>query len=99
MSWKVGEAKQRFSEVLRKAEDEPQLIHNRERLVAAVIGPTDTKEFLAWREGRRASVADALAQARQICAEEDYALEVAPRVDRENPMLLVADARRHQRHQ
>jgi hypothetical protein len=97
--WKVGQAKQQFSEVLRRAEKEPQLIQNRERLVAAVLGPADTAEFLAWRERRRASLAEALGDARRICTEEGYALEVGPRADRPNPLLRVADARRHQRHQ
>jgi antitoxin (DNA-binding transcriptional repressor) of toxin-antitoxin stability system len=35
--WKVGEAKQQFSEVLRRSEAEPQLIYRRHRLVAAVV--------------------------------------------------------------
>lgn len=99
MSWKIAGAKQHFSEVLRRAADEPQLIHNRERLVASVLGPADTAAFLAWRKSRSGAVAQALAEARRICSEERYSLEVGPRTDRANPVLLrVADARRHQRH-
>jgi prevent-host-death family protein len=41
MDWKVAEAKQRFSELLREAVTEPQLIHNRSRLVAVVVGAAD----------------------------------------------------------
>lgn len=98
MVWKIGSAKQRFSEVLRRAEEEPQLIHNRERLVAAVLGPEDTKAFLAWRETRKGALAASLREAREICKDEGYTFESPPRADRPNPMLRVADARRHQRH-
>ena len=98
MVWKIGGAKQHFSEVLRLAAEEPQLIHNRDRLVAAVLGPEDTAEFLAWRERKAGALTEALREARQICAEEEYALEIPRRVDRKNPILRVADARRHQRH-
>lgn len=98
MAWKIGSAKQRFSEVLRRAEEEPQLIHNRERLVAAVLGPEDTKAFLAWRDSRKGALVAALREAQEICKEEGYSFELPRRADRHNPMLRVADARRHQRH-
>lgn len=39
--WTVGEAKQQFSEVLRRSEEEPQLIYRRNRLVAAIIHVDD----------------------------------------------------------
>ena len=97
MFWKVGSAKQRFSEVLRKAADAPQPIHNRERLVATVIGPEDSRLFIEWRRQRRAPMSEALKEARRIAAEESYELTVPPRVDRPNALLMVAYARRHQR--
>jgi hypothetical protein len=99
MVWKVGKAKQQFSEVLRRAADEPQLIHNRDRLVAAVLGPEDTAQFLAWHQRKSATLSRSLGEARRICTEEGYALEVERRIDRPNPLLRVADARRHQRRQ
>jgi hypothetical protein len=99
MSWKVGSAKQRFSELLRKAASEPQVIHNRERLVATVLGPDDTRLFLEWRAERRAPMREVLAEARRIAAEEDYELPVPRRRDRPNALFTVSDARRHQRRQ
>jgi hypothetical protein len=98
MSWKIGNAKQRFSELVRKAAEAPQAIHNRERLVATVIGPDDSKLFLEWRAQRRAPLSEALREARRIAAQENYELTVPPRRDRPNALLRVADARRHQRH-
>jgi uncharacterized protein YcgL (UPF0745 family) len=97
MSWKIAEAKQQFSEVLRRAAGKPQLIHNRDRLVGAVIGPEDTAAFLAWKAQQAALLSDAIDEVRRICTEEGYFLELPPRADRKNPLLRVADARRHQR--
>lgn len=37
MPWNIAQAKQRFSEIVRRAAEGPQLIYNRKRLVAAVI--------------------------------------------------------------
>jgi hypothetical protein len=97
MSWKVAAAKQRFSEVLRQAAAEPQLIHNRDQLVGAVIGRDDAEAFLQWRARRATALADAIDEVQRICTEQAYRLEVPPRKDRDNPLLQVADARRHQR--
>lgn len=85
MRWKVAEAKQRFSEVLRAAGQEPQLVFNRDRLVAAVLDPVSFQAFQAWKEQEQASLADIFAEVRAICAEDGYVLEVPPRRDRANP--------------
>jgi prevent-host-death family protein len=86
VNWKVAEAKQRFSEVVRAAEEEPQMIYNRGRLVAAVVPAEELQEFLAWREGREhSSLGDAFAALRKICAEEGYTFEIPSRKDRPNP--------------
>lgn len=86
MEWKIAEAKQRFSEVVRAAEEEPQWIYNRDHLVAAVVEPETMRAFLTWREGReRPSLADAFAELRKLCAEDQYELEIPDRKDRPNP--------------
>ena len=86
MNWKVAEAKQKFSKVVRAAEEEPQMIYNRGRLVAALVPANDIEEFLAWRERKdHSSLADAFSRLRQICAEEDYSFEIPTREDRPNP--------------
>ncbi|HWN41470.1 MAG TPA: prevent-host-death protein [Thermoanaerobaculia bacterium] len=92
MNWKIGEAKQRFSEVVRAAEEEPQRIYNRDRLVAAVVGPGEIKEFLAWRERRRkGSLADSVRELSRICEEEDYTLEVPRREQEGRPNPFAED--------
>ncbi|HEX3129526.1 MAG TPA: type II toxin-antitoxin system prevent-host-death family antitoxin [Thermoanaerobaculia bacterium] len=94
MDWKIAEAKQRFSEVVRAAEDEPQRIYNRDQLVAAVVGAAEIKEFLEWRERqRKGSLADSIRELSRICAEEGYTLEVPRRVQqgRSNPFAEDLD--------
>ena len=82
-TWKVGEAKQRFSEVIRRSGVEPQKIYSRDRLVAAVVSP-GALELLDGLERRRAArtLGELFAEARAICAEEEYALDFGERVDR-----------------
>jgi hypothetical protein len=45
MAWKIGEAKQHFSEVVRLAEKSPQVIKNRDRVVAVVMSPSDAQQL------------------------------------------------------
>jgi hypothetical protein len=99
VSWKIGAAKQRFSEVVRRAANAPQPIHNREQLVATVIGPEDSRLFLEWRKRHRAPMSEALREARHIASETSYELTVPRRIDRPNALRTVSDARRHQRRQ
>jgi prevent-host-death family protein len=54
MAWKVAEARQRLSEVLRNAAQEPQTIYRRSRPVAVVVAGETFEEFKAWRAERRA---------------------------------------------
>lgn len=85
MSWKIADAKQRFSELVRQAVAEPQLIYNRKRLVAAVIDAEDYQAFKAWSEQRAArSLAEEMAELRQLMQEEDYELILPPRSSRPN---------------
>ena len=86
MNWNVAEAKQRFSEVVRAAEEKPQWIYNRGRLVAALVPAEDLEQFLAWRERKEhTSLADAFAELRRICDEESYELPIPERKNRPNP--------------
>jgi hypothetical protein len=86
MDWKVAEAKQRLSEVIRAAEEEPQRLYNRDRLVAAVVEPQTFQDFLAWREReQRPSIGEAFSELRKMCAEEGYTVEISSRRNRSNP--------------
>ncbi|MDF5712231.1 MAG: hypothetical protein PUP90_32285 [Nostoc sp. S4] len=49
-------------------------------LVAAIIEPKLFQDFLAWYQKQKASsLADAFAELRQLCAEENYILETPER--------------------
>ena len=86
MNWNIADAKQKFSELIRAAEDEPQWIYNRDKLVAAVIPAATLQEFLDWQTKReRLSLGEAFAELRRICKEEEYTFEIPPRVERSNP--------------
>jgi len=84
MEWRVGQAKQRLSELLRESAAEPQLVYSRDRLVAVVISADLFQEFEQWREARqRLTLAESMDVVREICREEEYALDTGDRVDRE----------------
>jgi len=88
MNWKIEEAQQKFSEVMSAAVSEPQLIYNHDKLVAAVVEAELFQDFLAWQQQqRKPSLVDAFSQLRQLCAEENYTLEIPPREDRFNPFV------------
>ena len=82
-SWRIGAAKQQFSEVVRRSQTEPQKIYNRDQLVAAVVNPDllHTAEKKQRRSAR--SLADLFAEFRAVCADEDYELQVGERRNRE----------------
>ncbi len=85
MRWRVTEAKQEFSQVVRAAREEPQEILNRDRPVAVVLAVESYEEYRQWRASRaRPSLEEVTRELRQICREEEYALEVGERRDREN---------------
>jgi prevent-host-death family protein len=92
MEWKIAEAKQKFSELVKAAEDEPQWIYNRDTLVAAMVSAETLRELLDWRHQRQErTVGEAVEELRRICEEEDYTLEIPPRQERPNPFPDALD--------
>ncbi|HEX2224603.1 MAG TPA: prevent-host-death protein [Thermoanaerobaculia bacterium] len=92
MNWRIAEAKQRFSELVQKAQVEPQWIYNRDKLVAAMVPAETLKEYLSWRQQREErTLGEAFEELRRICEEEDYTLEIPPRQDRPNPFSDALD--------
>jgi hypothetical protein len=77
MNWKIEEAQHKFSELMSAAVSEPQLIYNHDKLVAAVVEAELFQDFLAWQQQQsKPSLEDAFSQLRQLCAEENYTLEI-----------------------
>ena len=92
MHWKISEAKQNFSEVVKLAAVEPQRIFNRERLVAAVVDGETLRAFQDWQAGHeRASLAHRFAELRALVAAEDYDVNLPQRRDRVNAFAESLD--------
>lgn len=85
MSWSIAQAKQRFSELIRKAPQEPQLIYNRSRLATAVVSAEEFSRFEQWRTAQKQrSLAEECDELRTLLAEEDYCLPAPVRENRAN---------------
>lgn len=95
MAWKIADAKQRFSEVLRRAEREPQIIQNRDRVVAVVMSPAAAEKAL---KGAAPSMRDALADLRRLCSEADYSFELPARATRDVAVTWPSDVPRRHKH-
>ncbi|MDZ8068218.1 MAG: prevent-host-death protein [Nostoc sp. DedQUE08] len=92
MNWRIAEAKQGFSKLIHSVTKEPQLIYNRNELVAVVVEAEMFEDFLTWRKLReKFSLADAFKEVRQIAAKEDYILEIPSRQDRLNSFADAID--------
>ncbi|KST66750.1 hypothetical protein [Mastigocoleus testarum] len=88
MVWTIEEAQQKLNELINAASLEPQMIYNQEQPIAAIVEAQLFQEFLNWRNlQKKSSIADAFAQLREICSEENYTLEIPERQDRSNPFI------------
>ena len=91
MSWNIAQAKQQFSEVVRLSVQEPQMIYNRERCVAAVVDAETFKSFEAWRkQSGQKTLGEEFAELRRIAAEENYQLPTLPHAAVGRPNAFVA---------
>lgn len=85
MRWNIGQAKQQFSEVVRRAATEPQLICNRDRVVAAVVDAASAERLRVMRRGAsRLSIAAAFEGLRALAKREGYRLKTPARTSRRN---------------
>ncbi|MFW5771033.1 MAG: type II toxin-antitoxin system prevent-host-death family antitoxin [Spirochaetota bacterium] len=85
MVWKIAEAKKKFSEMIHRVHDEPQVIYNRDTIVAVVIDPEEYEEYRSFKESReKKSLASAFEELRSICGDESYEITVPERTNREN---------------
>lgn len=69
MNWNIAQAKQHFSDVVKLAATEPQIIYNRNTAVAVLIAAEDLSEYRAWKEGRKQkTLGDEFAELRRLAA-------------------------------
>lgn len=91
MKWTVAKARQGFSELLKEAAREPQIIYNRNQPVAAVVDLDTLEQTRAWRERQGRSLGEAFGELRTICAEERYTLRTGRRRNRPDRLAEVFD--------
>ena len=96
MSWNIAQARQHFSDVVKQAADEPQLIYNRDRRVAAVINAEQFSSFQTWRQRQNMkTLGEAFAEPRQLMREENHELEIPPRTTRLNAFVAMLEEEEH----
>ena len=97
MIWNIAQAKQHFSDVVKQAATEPQIIYNRNTPVAAMIAAEDLAEYQALKQAAstpaKKSLLDHFAEMRQILIDAGYenGLEIPPRVDRPNAFVEMLE--------
>ena len=95
MNWNIAQAKQAFSDVVKKAAEEPQVIFNRERPVAVVIGGEEFAAFEQWRKTQEKprTLADEFAELRMLMQREggENGLDLLARADRPNAFAEMLD--------
>ncbi len=92
MKWSTAQARERLSQLVRAADDEPQVITNRGRPVAVVIDPEEYEAFRRWRERHSGwTMAELLDGLKTACQDEDYEWNVVKRGDRPNAFAEGSD--------
>jgi prevent-host-death family protein len=89
VSWKIGEAKQQLSKVVRLAQKEPQILSNRDEPVAAIVSMEELERFREWQARSGKTLDEAFEELRKTAEEEEWELVGPARASRDNPMLEV----------
>jgi len=86
--WKLSEAKARFSEVVSRVKEEPQVILNRNHKAAVLIDVDAWEDYEAWkRSSGKPGLRDLLDELQQIYREEPAEFVAPPREERPPPDL------------
>jgi len=92
MNWNIAQAKQHFSDVVKQASAEPQIIYNRNTPVAAMIAADDLAEYQAWKSQRKQkTLGEEFAGLRQLMIDAGFedGLELPPRSSIGRPNAFV----------
>lgn len=90
--WKISEAKARLSEVVGHCVEEPQVLYNRKKPVAALVDMEEYEAFLEYKKAQQkptmAELLDELQEINQVEPEMD---ELPSRTDRPIPDFSQLD--------
>ena len=96
MSWNIAQARQHFLDVVKQAANEPQLIYNQDRLVAAVINAGNFNVFQKWQDrSSQRTLAEEFAELRQLMREENYEFAIPPRTTCPNAFVAMLEEEEH----
>jgi prevent-host-death family protein len=90
MNWNIAQAKQHFSDVVKQAATEPQIIYNRNTPVAAMIAAEDLAEYRAWKDTqKRPTLLESFAELRQLLIDAGFedGIDTGPRTTRPNAFV------------
>ncbi len=93
MLWSITQAQHYFSNVIEQAAEEPQMIGNRDRLIAAVIDAETFERFQRWRQRHDPikTLGEAFAELRQLTGDDENPLPDPQRHDRPHAFLEILD--------
>lgn len=86
--WKISEAKARLSEVVSHCVEEPQVLYNRKKPVAALIDMDEYEAFLAYKQSKKKKTMEEwFKELDEIKKQEPGDFELPPRTSRPIPYL------------
>jgi len=93
VSWKMGEAKSHFSDLISQSNAEPQIITDRNNQVAAVIGIEQYNRLTELEKNYclKQTASDLFSQLKEIQAIEPIELEIPERIDRTTDFSGIAE--------
>jgi prevent-host-death family protein len=90
--WKISEAKARLSEVVSHCVEEPQVLYNRKKPVAALIDMEEYEQFLEYKQSmKKKTMAELFEELRKINEVEPEMDELPPRTSRPVPYFEDLD--------
>lgn len=90
--WKISEAKARLSEVVSNCVEEPQILYNRQKPVAALVDMDEYEAFLAYKQStKKPTMEELFAELREINKVEPEMDELPPRTNRPVPDFNDSD--------
>lgn len=85
MKWTIAKAKNKFSELIRNAQKEPQLVYNRDKLIAAIISAEEYNEIQSIKvKEQKKTLLDFFNEFKDACIKEHYTLEIPKRINRKD---------------